>query len=93
MSIRKVDANVHVDIKDARGPRERVFDEEIQPLVSQLIDLCQECGIPIVVGAELDTADDGEQTVCVSVSTDSAGEPSSGVVAKAAEMMMPGVTK
>lgn len=93
MSIRKIDTSVKIDVKDTRGPRERVFDEEIQPLVSQLIDLCQECGIPIIVGAELDTADDGEQTVCVSVSTDSAGEPSSGTVAKAAEMMIPGVTK
>ena len=43
-------ASMKIDTKDARGPRERVFDEEIQPLVSQLIDVCQELGIPVVVG-------------------------------------------
>ncbi len=79
---------------DTRGPRERVYDEEIDPLVSELIDKCKEFGIPIVVGLELDNYEDGSgQMVCVSFFTDNTYEASSNTVVDAAEMILPGVTK
>lgn len=85
--------NSVIDEKDARGPRERVYDEDIHPMVCQLIDACQECGIPIVIGLELDMDENSQQTICVSMSNDGGGERSSGTIEKAAEMMIPGVTK
>lgn len=76
------------------GPREAVYNEEIDPLVSRLVDLCIEYGIPIVIGVELDNAEDGSgQTVCVSYYSDNTSEPSAGVVSEAVELFSPGETE
>ncbi len=39
---------------DARGPRERAYDELISPLMGQIIKICKEHGVPIVASFELD---------------------------------------
>lgn len=76
-----------VSSERAAGPREIVYDEEVHPLVSDLIDKCVELGIPIVIGVELDNVEDGSgQTVCVSYYSDDTNEPSSGVVDQAVEL-------
>lgn len=81
------------DVRSIRGPREKLYDEEIDPVVNQLIDLCSRHGIPVVVGVELDYTRAGTQMVCVSVHVDNTQMRSSGTVERAAELMMPGVTK
>lgn len=86
-------SNAAVSARSA-GPREIVYDEEIHPLVSKLIDMCVECGIPIVIGVELDNAEDGSgQTMCVSYYSDNTSEPSAGVVSKAVELFSQGETE
>ena len=39
----------------AQGPREIVYDEQITPLMAQVIAICKQHGIPIVASFELDT--------------------------------------
>ena len=44
--------------KEERGPREIAYDENISPLMAQIIALCKEHKIPMVATFELDQKDD-----------------------------------
>lgn len=39
---------------DERGPRERVYDEEINPLMAQIIAIAKRADIPMVANFRLD---------------------------------------
>lgn len=39
---------------DERGPRERAYDEEINPLMAQIIAICKRADIPMVANFRLD---------------------------------------
>lgn len=39
---------------DTRGPRERIYDEQISPLMTQIIAICKEHDIPLVATFQLD---------------------------------------
>lgn len=52
------------DTVDNRGPRERAYDEHFEPLVSKLIALSKEYGIPMVASWELDKDEDGNELLC-----------------------------
>jgi len=39
---------------DTRGPRETVYDEQICPLVTKIIAICKEHGIPMLADFALD---------------------------------------
>lgn len=40
------------------GPREEIYDKEIRPLMTKVIEICEREGIPIVANFELDKGDD-----------------------------------
>jgi len=40
--------------EDTRGPRERVYDEEITPLVAKILEICKRAEIPMIADFELD---------------------------------------
>lgn len=41
-------------MSDNRGPRERAYDDEIAPLMTQIIETAKQAGIPIFFHAVLD---------------------------------------
>jgi hypothetical protein len=43
---------------DNRGPRERAYDEEINPLMAEIIRVCKQHGIPMFASFELDQRPD-----------------------------------
>lgn len=51
---------------DKRGPRERVYDAQISPLMARIIAVCEREGIPLVAKFELDAdgGDDGGPLFC-----------------------------
>jgi hypothetical protein len=49
---------------DKRGPRERVYDEEVSPLMAKVIAISKRAGIPMVAQFELDDDEDGTPLLC-----------------------------
>jgi hypothetical protein len=54
-------------VDDERGPRERVYDEEIYPLMAQIIAICKRSDIPLVANFRLD--DDLATTTAIPATT------------------------
>lgn len=56
--------------------KEEVHDRLVAPLVSELIRVCKENGLPLVLSVCYRQAEDGEQSFCTTIlpGTDSEGE-------------------
>jgi hypothetical protein len=52
------------DNEDNRGPMERAYDDEIAPLMKQIIAACKRAGIPMIAQFQLDEKDNGEPLYC-----------------------------
>lgn len=50
----------------ATGPREAVYDEHINPLMAQIINICKANGIPFVASFELETDEEEGPLLCSS---------------------------
>lgn len=74
---------------DTRGPRERLYDEQINPLMAQVIALCKEHDIPIVacfqIDDDRDTGDDDHQDLLCTTVVLPAGEGVAPQLRRAAE--------
>lgn len=70
--------------QDERGPRERAYDEHINPLITKVIEACKAHGIPLVCAFELDRGADGEYLHCTTAVTRDEDGPHIQHVARAA---------
>ena len=63
------------DDDDKRGPKEVVYDEQISPLMTKIIALCNEHKISMVADFALDADEDGEPLYCSTMIFDAKVDP------------------
>ena len=65
------------------GPKETVYDAELNPLIAKVIELCKEHGIVTFMHFELDDCGDDERVLCTtSIPPESDEDPGSQRIAK-----------
>jgi hypothetical protein len=47
-------------MSDTRKTKEQIYDEQVNPLMAQVIKICQEVGIPFVTSFQLTTDEEDE---------------------------------
>ena len=78
------------DDKDTRGPRERVYDEHIEPLIGQVIALCKEHKIPTLMSFELDEHPENGPLHCTTALIGGAYKTSDGRLSTACDIIYHG---
>jgi hypothetical protein len=57
------------------GPREEVYDDQIAPLMTEIIRICQEAGIPLLASFELDMDEENGPLFCTTSILPSGTDP------------------
>ena len=74
---------------DDRGPCELVYDERIDPLMTRIIAMCKEHGIPMLATFELDVDDEDGPMHCTTALADGACTPADDRINRACAVIMP----